>query len=149
MRRVSDRSPARNPTSADFNSLGASIFVGSKSGAAKQVCDYFARPLVTTRCELLQPLGVLVLDTDDDRQFCVGISDIRLDVSRIDRRQVGVEIARTGIRICPRIVHHAQLPRSLRSRGEESHPVTISQVVGSIGLLDDQRQDSAAIGATD
>jgi len=109
-----------------------SIFAGSKSGAAKQVCDYFGRPLVTTRGELLQPLGVLVLDTDDDRQFGVGISDMCLDVSRIDRRQVGVEIARTGIRICPRIVRHVHLLRSLRSRGEESHPVTINQVVGSI-----------------
>jgi hypothetical protein len=78
------------------NSLRASIFVGSKSGAAKQVCDYFGRPLVTTPCELLQPLGVLVLDTDDDRRFGVGISDMGLDVSRIDRRQVGVELARTG-----------------------------------------------------
>jgi hypothetical protein len=80
--------------------------LGSKSGAAKQVCDYFGRPLVTTRCELLQPLGIVVLDTDDDRQLGVGVPDVRLDVSSVDRRQVGVEIARSGVRICPRIVRH-------------------------------------------
>jgi hypothetical protein len=51
---------------------------------------------MTTRCELLQPLGVLILDTDDDRRFGVGISEMCLDVSNIDRRRVGVEIAGPG-----------------------------------------------------
>jgi hypothetical protein len=101
------------------------------SGAAEQVCDYLGRPLVATRGELLQPLGVLILHSDDDRQLGVGIADVSLDVAWIDRRQVRVEIAGLGIRVCPRVVRHAQLLSSLRSRGEESQPVTISQVVGS------------------
>jgi hypothetical protein len=92
---------------------------------------------MTTRSELLQPLGVLALDTDDNRQFGVRISGMHLDVPRIGSHQVGVEIARAGVRICPRIVRHVQLIRSLRSRGEESQPVTISQAasVASSSLM--------------
>jgi hypothetical protein len=101
------------------------------SGAAEQICDYFGGPLVTACGELLQPLGVLILDADDNCVFGVGIADVGIDVAWIDRCQVGIEIAGLGITICPRIVRHAHLLSSLRSRGEESQPVTISQVVGS------------------
>jgi len=64
---------------------------------------------------------VLVLDADDDRQLGVRIADIGLDVARVDCRQVGIEIAGLRIGSCPRIVRHAHLPSSLRSRGEQSH----------------------------
>ncbi len=43
------------------------------SGAAKQVCDYFGRALVAARGELLQPLGILILDADDDCQLASGL----------------------------------------------------------------------------
>jgi hypothetical protein len=43
--------------------------------------------------ETVAPLGVLILDTDDDRQFGVGIAEMGLDVAWVDRCQVGSEIA--------------------------------------------------------
>jgi hypothetical protein len=64
---------------------------------------------VAARGELLESLGVLILDADDDRQFGIRITDVDLDVARIDRRQVGIESAGLGVRICPRIVCHVQL----------------------------------------
>src|ERR1700683_1643273 len=86
------------------------------SGAAEQVCDHFARSLVAARGELLQPLGVLILDADDDCQFGVGIATMGIDVARINRRQVGIEITGLGIRIRPRIVRHVQLLSWARPR---------------------------------
>ncbi len=62
----------------------------------------WAGPLVPARGELLQPLGVLILDADDDCEFGVRVADRGLDVARIDRCQVGIEIAGLGVRICPR-----------------------------------------------
>jgi hypothetical protein len=66
--------------------------------------------------ELLQPLGVLILN--DDPQLGFGIADMDPDVARIDRREAGIEISRLRIRICPRIVRHVHPPRSLRGSGE-------------------------------
>jgi hypothetical protein len=45
-------------------------------GAAKEVRHYFGGALVTAGGELLQPLGVLVLDAEDDCQLGVGIADV-------------------------------------------------------------------------
>ena len=36
-----------------------------------------------------------------------------LDVAWVDRRQVGIEIARLGIRICLGIAHHVATPKQL------------------------------------
>ncbi len=101
------------------------------SGAAKQVRYYFAGPLVAARGELLQPLRVLVLDAENDRELGVGVANVGLDVPWVDRGQVGVEVAGLRIGLYPGIVGHGHLSSSLRSRAEESQPVTISQVVGS------------------
>jgi CubicO group peptidase (beta-lactamase class C family) len=57
---------------------------------------------------------------------------VRFDVERLDRVEVGVEVTRLRVGICPGIADHVHLEMSLRSRGEDSDPVTMSQVVGSI-----------------
>jgi hypothetical protein len=54
-----------------------------------------------------------------------------LDVARIQRRQIGVKVARLGIGICPGISAHRLVSTILRSAWVDSQPVTISHVVGS------------------
>jgi hypothetical protein len=44
-----------------------------RSGAAKQVCDYFGGALVTAGGELLQPFGVLILDADIIVSLALGL----------------------------------------------------------------------------
>jgi hypothetical protein len=51
------------------------IYPSRGSGAAKQVRDHFSGALMVARGEL-QPLGVLVLDAENDRQLGVGVADV-------------------------------------------------------------------------
>lgn len=44
-----------------------------RSGAAQQLRDDLARLLAALGGDLLEPLGVVALDSDEDRQPCVGI----------------------------------------------------------------------------
>ena len=71
------------------------------------------------------------------------------DVTRIELRQLGIEIAGLRIRVCPRVRAHELRPSSLRSVTVELQPVTISHVVGSAVRSDHQRQRSPSIRQTD
>jgi len=99
-------------------------------GASKQVCDHFGGRLVAMCCELLQRLGVLALNAEDDRELRVGVADVGLDVAWVDLGEVRVEVAGLGIRLCPGVAGCAHLLGSLRLRGEEPEPATIGRVVG-------------------
>jgi hypothetical protein len=70
-----------------------------------------------------------------------------LDVARIDRGQVGIEITGLRIGICPRIVRHVRLRSSLRSRGEQSQPMTIGQPQGGAPRAFLGRKDLRDAGA--
>ena len=70
------------------------------SGAAQQRGDDLAGALPARRGEPLELLGVLVLDADDDRQLRVGVAGDRVDIARVDRCEVSVEVARYALGTC-------------------------------------------------
>jgi hypothetical protein len=71
---------------------------------------------VAARGELLQALGILVLEPDDDRQLGIRVADVGLDVAGVDRLQVRVEVAGLRVRVCPGIAGHVQLFRIRQAR---------------------------------
>lgn len=58
----------------------------SASDAAQERGDDLAGTLPVCGGELLEALGVLVLDADNDRELRPGVAGVGLDVAWVDRR---------------------------------------------------------------
>ena len=75
-------------------------------GVAEQVGDDLARLLPARVRQPLKASGVFSFDADHDPQQRSWIAVVEFGVAGINRRQIGVEIARPGIVSCPRRVAH-------------------------------------------
>src|SRR6202011_3023565 len=122
-----DRRHRRKANTAQRDPLGLADLLG----VAEQVGDDVAGLLALGLGNTLESLRVLSFDADEDPQLCVRVALVNLDMRGSDRRQLGVEVARLGVRICPRIRAHRYLT-SLRSASVAAQPVMISHVAGSI-----------------
>lgn len=77
------------------------------SGAPQKRGDDVAGALSASRCQALESLGILVLNSNDDRESGSWVAVMDLDVAWVDRSQVGVEVAGLRIWVCPGILGHA------------------------------------------
>ncbi|WP_156028226.1 hypothetical protein [Candidatus Solirubrobacter pratensis] len=98
---------------------------------AHELGDDVARSLAARLGDPLKPDDVFALDADQQPQLRVRIAGVRLDQTRIDLGEIGIELA--GLRVGA--VQGSLLivqPRSrLRSPAVAFQPVTTSHVVGS------------------
>ncbi len=88
----------------------------ARDGAAKKLGDDLAGLLPTLVRDLLQPLGVVAFDTDQDRELRVRVSRVDFDLLGPRLVELGVEVAWLGISVGPRFLCH--LNRGFYARGQ-------------------------------
>jgi hypothetical protein len=81
-------------------------------GIAEQIGDHI---LAATLGEPLESPGVFPFDADQDDQPRPAVAGVVLDVARMERGQIAVEVAGLGIWVCPGIYAHRLVSRILRN----------------------------------
>ncbi len=87
-------------------------------------------------------------DTDQDHQFGLGVDIVELDVARVQRGEIVVEVASLGVRVCPRIRAHLAVQHLTLGLGRA--PAGHDQPARGVhGPLDPQCQDASTVRAAD
>src|SRR4051794_3506794 len=93
---------------------------------AEELRDDIRCLLATRLGEPLKAFRILTLDADEDNYRGLGVAVMTFDVTGVELRQIGVEVAWLGIGVCPGVTAHRLSCRILRSASVELQPVTTS-----------------------
>jgi hypothetical protein len=76
------------------------------SGASEKLGNDLAGLLATLGSNSLKALSIVAFDAHDDRELCVGIALVYLDLTGAGAINLSVEVAGLRIGVCPGIFSH-------------------------------------------